>query len=164
MEISNFREMYLAEVQELVSMEQQVAELLARTAEVTAHADLRKILLHHMHESEVQKQRLAAILEKHGADPHAHTDQAMQALVAETGKMLQILKGGEVTDAGLIASVQKLAHYQVAAYGTASALAGQQGLRADQLALHECLEEEKAADLQLSELAKRDINGRAQAA
>ncbi len=56
----------------------------------------------------------------------------MQALVNETEKMLAILKGNELRDAGLIASAQKLEHYEIAAYGTAAALAGQLDLREEE--------------------------------
>jgi ferritin-like metal-binding protein YciE len=164
MQISNFRDMYLAELQELASAEQQVAALMARVGEVVTHPDLKKAMQRLLHDAEAQKQKLHAILETHRADPQAHTDQAMQALAAELGKMLRILKPSELTDAGVIASAQKLVHYQIAAYGTASALAGQLGLREDQQTLHACLEEEKAADRELSELAKGGINRRAQAA
>jgi ferritin-like metal-binding protein YciE len=69
------------------------------------------------------------MLREHGANPMAHTDQAMQALVHETRKMLGILGGDDLRDAGLIASAQKLEHYKIATYGTAAALAGQLDLR-----------------------------------
>jgi len=80
------------------------------------------------------------ILRKHGASATAHTDQAMQALVTETKKMLTILKADDLRDAGLIASAQKLEHYEIAAYGTAAALAGQLDLRDEQKMLHLSLE------------------------
>jgi len=40
----------------------------------------------------------------------------MQALVNETEMMLAILNGNDLRDAGLIASAQKLEHYEIAAY------------------------------------------------
>jgi ferritin-like metal-binding protein YciE len=107
---------------------------------------------------------LESILQKHGANPRAHTDQAMQALVNETEMMLGMLNGNELRDAGLIASAQKLEHYEIAAYGTVAALAGQLDLRDDQQMLHESLEEEKQADLRLTKLAKREVNPDALAA
>ena len=163
MQIASFRDMYIAELQELVSVEQQLAQLLPRMAEVASHPELKKALLHHFQETEAQKHRLQTILQKHRADPQAHTDQAMQALVGETAKMHQLLEGGELRDAALIASAQKLEHYEIAAYGTACALAGQLDLRDDQRTLHESLEEEKAADLTLTALAKRTVNAQAAA-
>ncbi len=164
MHIASFREMYIAELQELVSVEQQLAQALPRMTEVASHPELKQALRHHFEETEVQKQRLHSILHKHGVDPQAHTDQAMQALMRETAKMLQLLEGGELRDAALIASAQKLEHYEIAAYGTACALAGQLDLRDDQRILHDSLEEEKAADAELTALAKRKVNARAVAA
>jgi len=60
--------------------------------------------------------------------------------------------------AGLIASAQKLEHYEIAAYGSAAALAGQLELRDDQHLLHESLDEEKRMDALLTSLAKSQIN------
>jgi hypothetical protein len=94
-------------------------------AEVALHPSLKNSLMHHREETQVQRQRLESILQKHGANPQAHTDQAMQAPVTETAKMLSLLKDNDIRDAGLIASAQKLEHYEIAAYGTAAALAGQ---------------------------------------
>ena len=83
----------------------------------------------------------------------------MQALAHETRKMAEIVEGNELCDAALIASAQKLEHYEIAAYGTAAALAGQLNLRDDQKALHQTLEEKKKADAVLTQLAKGSIQG-----
>jgi ferritin-like metal-binding protein YciE len=53
------------------------------------------------------------MLRKHGADPRAHTDQAMQALIKETEKMMSIVQGDDLRDAAIIASVQKIEHYEI---------------------------------------------------
>ncbi len=158
MEISSFKNMYLAELQELVSVEDQLAESLQRMANAASHSSLKKTLLDHQKQTTRQKQRLESILRNHGAKPDAHMDQAMQSLIKETEKMLVMLKGMDLCDAGLIASAQKLEHYEIAAYGTAAALAGQLDLRDEQEMLHESLEEEKETDLILTEMAKGEIN------
>jgi len=79
-------------------------------------------------------------------------------LIAETEKMANILQGDDLRDAGLIASAQKLEDYEIAACGSAAALAGQIDLREDQEQLHAILEEERRADKLLTELAKAEIN------
>jgi len=164
MKISNFKDMYLAELQELVSVEGQLADALLRMAGAASRRVLKRVLVHHRAETETQRERLVTILKKHGANPTAHTDQAMQALVTETKKMLTILAEDDLRDAGLIASTQKLEHYEIAAYGTAAALAGQLDLRDEQKMLHLSLEEEKRVDGLLTQLAKREVNASAQAA
>jgi ferritin-like metal-binding protein YciE len=164
MEITSFKDMYLSELQELASVEDQLAESLLHMAEVASHPTLKNMLLHHCGETQVQKDRLESTLQKHGVNPKAHTDQAMEALLKETDKMLTMLKGNDLRDAGLIASAQKLEHYEIAAYGTAAALAGQLGLRDDQQMLHTSLEEERHADALLTQLAKSEVNSDALAA
>jgi ferritin-like metal-binding protein YciE len=164
MEIKNFKEMYIAELQELVSMETQLGQALTRMAEIASHPSLKDAFEQHHRETIAQEQRLRSILQKHSADREAHTDQAMQALIGETAKMITILQGQDLRDAGLLASAQKLEHYEIAAYGSAAALAGQLDLRDDQRMLHDSLEEEKRTDLLLTALAKGEINQDALAA
>ena len=164
MEITSFKDMYLSELQELASVEDQLAESLLHMAEVASHPTLKNALLRHREETQVQKDRLESILQKYGVNSKAHTDQAMEALLKETRKMLTMLKGNDLRDAGLISSAQKLEHYEIAAYGTAAALAGQLDLRDDQQLLHRSLEEERHADVLLTQLAKSEVNSDALAA
>ncbi|WP_119304136.1 YciE/YciF ferroxidase family protein [Dongia deserti] len=164
MEISTFRDLYLAELQELASAEREFIAGVMRIAPMASHLRLKNALMRHCEEAEAQRQNIESILRRHNADPAEHTDQAMQALVREGGKMLAILRGDEVRDAGLVASIQKLLHYRIGAYGTAAALAGQLDLRDEQDMLHQCLEREKRADKLLTQLAKSEVNRNALAA
>jgi ferritin-like metal-binding protein YciE len=88
----------------------------------------------------------------------------MQALIHETEKMITMVKGDGLRDAALIASAQKVEHYEIAAYGVAASLGGQLDLRDGQRLLHESLEEEKEADAELTKLAKSEVNRDAVAA
>jgi hypothetical protein len=54
--------------------------------------------------------------------------------------------------------------YEIAAYGTAAAFAGQLDLRDEQKMLYLSLEEERRADAMLTQLAKREVNPDAWAA
>ncbi len=164
MKITSFKNMYVTELQELVSVEEQLTDALRQMADAAAHPSLKKALTHHREETQAQAQRLLSILQRHGAKARAHTDQAMECLINETKKMLAVLKGDNLRDAGLIASVLKLKHYEIAAYGTAAALAGQLELRDEQRMLHESLEEEKKTDALLTRLAKTEVNQDALAA
>ena len=163
MEIRTFKDMYIAEVQELASVARQLGEYLPRVVDAASHPALKKAIIENKEDTESQMERLEAILETHGAEVDAHTDQAMQAMVSETEKMLPMLRGRELRDAGLIASIQRLKHYQIAAYGTA-ALAGQLRLRDDQDVLLESLEEERMADMELTSVAEQEVNPDAVAA
>ena len=158
MQITNFRDMYIAELQELASMEGQLADALKRSADAASHSSLKDLFQMHHQETLKQGDQVRSILQEHGAGAQTHTDQSMQALIAETEKMARIVQGGDLRDAGLIASAQKLEHYEIAAYGSAAALAGQLDLRDDQAKLHAILEQERRADKLLSELAKSKVN------
>ncbi|MGA7324601.1 MAG: DUF892 family protein [Rhodomicrobium sp.] len=158
MKISTFKDMYIAELQELFSVEAQLAEALLEMAEVASNKALKDALANHRDETLVQQSRLESVLEKHRARAQEHTDQAMQALVRESEKMLEMVEGNDLRDAAIIASAQKIEHYEIAAYGTAAALAGQLNLRDDQQMLHQSLEEEKKADALLTQLAKGEVN------
>jgi ferritin-like metal-binding protein YciE len=164
MQIKNFKDMYIAELQELANMESQIDIALKRLADASSHPSLKRELLRHRGETKEQSKRLQSILQNHGAKLRAHTDQAMEGLVNETEKMHSLLEGDALRDAGLIASAQKLEHYEIAAYGTAAALAGQLDLRDDQRVLHDSLEEERKADAALTKLAKGEVNQDAVAA
>jgi len=158
MQINSFKDLYLAELQELLSVEIQLADALLRMAGVATHPSLKRALIHHRAETETAALRVMTIVKKHGADKTAHIDQAMQALIVETLKMMMLLQSDDLRDAGLIASAQKIEHYKIAAYGTAAALAGQLNLRDEQDLLHMSLEDERKFDAVLTGLAKGEIN------
>jgi ferritin-like metal-binding protein YciE len=164
MKIKSLTELYVAELEELANAEDQLAEVLLELAEVASNQKLKSALSDYREVTLVHQERLESLLAEHRAHANAHTDQAMQALVNETRKMLEIVEGNELRDAAVIASAQKLEHYEIAAYGVAAALAGQLNLRGDQQMLHKTLEEEKRADALLTELAKRDVNRAASSA
>src|SRR5262249_35563013 len=93
------------------------------------------------------------ILQEHRANPAGHIDQTMQALIYETERMLPMLKNRDLRDVGLVGSLQRLKHYEIAAYGTAAALARQLRLPNDEKMLRASLEEEEA-DASLTLLAE----------
>src|SRR5438067_3040639 len=136
MRITSFKDMYIAELQELRNLEEQVAEAFLRMAEMASHPSLRYALTYQRDQTQAQQQRLETILRLHDANRQTHTDQAMQALILETEKMAAMVVSGQLRDAALVASAQKIAHYQIAAYGSVAALAGQLDLRDDQRELH----------------------------
>ena len=162
--ISTFEDLYLAELQELRSSEHRMENLLGRLTDAARDGALRGVFAEHCAASRAAGWRLEQLIGARRRDTRAHTDQAMQALVRETEKMMAQLKGAALAEAGLIASVQMIAHYQIAGYGSAAAWAGRLGYAEDQRALHEAVEQKKQLDARLSELAEGAVNGQAAAA
>lgn len=164
MDINNLKDMYFAELQELASVERLLADSLQEAAGKAFHPSLRDAISNHREETVRQKERIEGILQKHGISPSEHTDQGMQALIKETEKMMGMLNGDALRDVGLIASAQKIEHYEIAAYGTVCSLAKLLGLEEDKKTLGESLDEEKQADALLTRLAEQEVNQDAVAA
>src|SRR5262249_8621568 len=92
MQITGFKDMYNAELQELVSVEPLLGDALDRMAGVASHPSLKNAFETHRRQTLAQGDRLRAILGGHNAAAQAHTDQALQAMIKETEKMIDMLK------------------------------------------------------------------------
>lgn len=111
---------------------------------MVGHAELRQGIQTHLEETRAQQSRVEEILRRHKPEPREHVDQA---IVQDRG----------LRDAGIIASTQRVEHYEIAVYGSLASWAKQLGLDEDVQALLAILEE-KRTDGRLSLLAKRMIN------
>ena len=158
MNVDDFRQLYVSELQELRSVEEQLVQALPKMAEMASHPELRQAVQGHLEETRAQRDRLDEILRRSGAEPRAHQDQSMQAIVRESEKWARMVQDPQLRDAGLIASAQRVEHYEIAVYGTLATWAKQLGLDEDERTLHAILEEEKRTDERLSGLAKQLVN------
>jgi ferritin-like metal-binding protein YciE len=84
--------------------------------------------------------------------------KAMEGLIEEGKELMDEDAAPDVQDAGLIASAQRIEHYEMAVYGTLRTYAQQLGFDEDGELLEETLEEEKGADQKLTELATECVN------
>jgi ferritin-like metal-binding protein YciE len=158
MNINSLRDLYIAELQEIRSVEGQLVEALPRMADVAGHPELKQGIQTHLEETRAQQSHVEEILRRHNAEPREHVDQAMQAMLQETEKWANMVQDRDLRDAGLIASAQRVEHYEIAVYGSLATWAKQLGLDEDLQALLSILEEEKRTDERLSMLAKRMVN------
>src|SRR3712207_3005921 len=83
---------------------------------------------------------------------------AVGAIVRMMPKWASMVQDRDLRDAGIIASAQRVEHYEIAVYGSLATWAKQLGLDEDVQTLLAILEEEKRTDERLSLLAKRMIN------
>lgn len=158
MNVNDFKQMYLAELQELRSVEDQLTQALPKMADMAQNAQLKQGILDHLEETQSQRDRLDEILKRHGMGTREHTDSSMQAIVREADRWAGMVSDPDLRDAGLIASAQRVEHYEIAVYGTMATWAKQLGLDDDLQTLLAILDEEKRTDQRLSELAKQAIN------
>lgn len=158
MQINTFKDMYTAELSELHDAERQIGEALSRLMGRVRHDGLKQILTTFRDQGQAHRSRITDILGRCNVNPDRHKDQSVTRLIEETEKMEDILSSPDLADAGLIASLQKIAHYQIAAYGTAATYADVLGFDGDKGDLHQILDEQKAIDTRLTTVAKSVVN------
>ena len=96
-------------------------------------------------------------------DLDENTCEAMEGLIEEGEEMIDMDADPDAKDAGLIASAQKVEHYEIATYGTLCSWADQLGMTQAKNLLGQTLTEEKATDEKLTRLAESMVNAQAAA-
>lgn len=158
MSAENLREALVEEIRDLYNAEKQLVKALPKMAKGAESDELRDAFEQHLQETEGQVTRLERVFELLDEKPRGKHCAGMAGIVEEGSEKLQEDLEGSVLDACLIASAQKVEHYEISAYGTAIAWAEALGLSEVGDVLNETLEEEKAADEKLSALAESGIN------
>lgn len=160
MRVPDFLTLYQAELQEACSFETQMADALPGLAQKATDPSLKQLLEDEAAEARNHAAAITALLEARGAQPREHKDQSMQTLIGEARDWVIQIDDPALRDAALIASAQRLQHYEIAVYGSLAAWAKQQGLdEADTLLA--ILDEERRADAKLTEIATASVNEKA---
>ncbi|TPG55976.1 ferritin-like domain-containing protein [Roseomonas nepalensis] len=116
--------------------------------------DLKAALSEHAEQSQHQVERLMQVFEILGKSARAKTCEAMQGLTAEMEEDLEDFGGTEAGDDVLIGCAQAVEHYEIARYGVLKTWARKLGLSDAESLLAETLEEEKASDEKLTQIAE----------
>ena len=151
-------DLYVAQLQDLRSAEDQLTAALPMMAKAATHPDLKRGFEMHLEQTKTQRDRLDQILTSLGADVDGETCQAMKGLVKEGNEMIAANGDDNVRDAGLIAAAQRVEHYEIAGYGTVATFARQLGRTEDLPLLLQTLEEEKQTDETLTQVAEQVVN------
>ena len=159
--LKNLEDLFEHEIQDLYSAEKQAIEALPKMAKKTVDPKLKAAFEKHLEETKGQKQRLEQIFTLLDLKPGRKKCQAMAGLIAESEDMIDENATPEVKDAGLIASAQRMEHYEIAGYGTAAHYAEQLGKQDAAKLLNQTLAEEQKTDTLLNDLAKGSINQKA---
>jgi ferritin-like metal-binding protein YciE len=164
MSLDSLEKLFLEELRDIYNAEKQILRALPRMAKAATAPELQKAFTSHLRQTENQVQRLEQVFKDLGESVRGKTCKGMQGLLEEGKEVLE--KKGEppVIDAALIASAQRVEHYEIAAYGCLRTYAQLLGhSRAEQL-LQQTLEEEEATDKKLTDLGESGINDAAAAA
>ena len=154
-QLKNLRELYLNQLQMLLSAEEQIA-IASHHMVASAHdQELTDALAAHKEETEKHVQRLQQILNAATGSARLIKCKAVQALIGEMEDMLQDARNETVRDVALIAAAQRVEHFEIAAYGAVRRFAQILGDNAAAALLTQTIEEEGNADHTLSAIAER---------
>ena len=116
--------------------------------------ELKAALENHLEQTHQQVSRVEQVFELLGKKATAKKCEAMEGLIKEGAEIMEECEEGAMRDAGIISAGQKIEHYEIASYGTLRQFAETLGLTEAASLLEATLEEEKAADEILSEVAE----------
>jgi ferritin-like metal-binding protein YciE len=149
---------FLDELRDTYDAERQITKALPKMIKAATSDELRTAFESHLEETRGQVERLEQIFELLDEKVRGKHCDGMAGIIEE-GKNVMGEEFDETTmDACLIASAQRVEHYEMAAYGTLVAWARDMGHNDAAELLEQTLEEEKAADEKLTAIAEGGIN------
>lgn len=154
MEANSLQELYLGELRDLYDAENQIIKALPKMISKTSSDELKNALNEHLEVTREQAQRLEQIFEQMGQKSKAQKCKGIEGIIKEGSELLSEVDDEDVRDAAIIASAQKVEHYEMAAYGTVRTWANLLGEDEAVRLLEETLDEEKEADQKLTQLAE----------
>jgi ferritin-like metal-binding protein YciE len=158
MKLDSLKKLYVEELQDLYSAENQILKALPKMKKAAHSEDLKAAFEEHLEQTKGHVARLEEIFTELEEKPTGKTCKAMEGLVEEGSEMIAEKAEPAVKDAGLIAAAQRVEHYEMAGYGTARTFAEHLKLNDAAKLLQETLDEEEATDEKLTTLAESNIN------
>jgi len=152
------KELFVDSLKDIYWAEKALVKALPKMAKNATNQGLIDGITNHIAETEEQIARLEQVFQIVGEKAVAKKCEAMDGLLKEGQDIMESTEQGPVRDAGIIAASQKVEHYEIATYGTLCAFAKTLGYDDAAEILHTTLEEEKQADITLTEAAYNTIN------
>ena len=149
---------FIDELRDAYDAEKQLLKALAKMAKKASAPELREAFLSHRGETEGQIEKLEQVFASLDQKVRGKHCDGIAGIIEEGKSVMEEDFDDETMDACLIASGQRAEHYEMAAYGTLVAWAHALGHDEAAGMLEEILEQEKAADEKLTELAEGGIN------
>ena len=156
-------DLFHALLQDAYSGESQLVAALPKMVKAATSTELATAFKKHLKETQTHVTTIERVCKQVGCETGSNTCEAMEGLVAEGEEVIGLGLEPAALDAGLIAAAQKVEHYEIAQYGTLCTFAKQLGHDDVAGLLHDILEQERATDEALTELAEAGINQMAEA-
>ena len=151
-------DLYVEELKDLYSAENQILKALPKMIKAATHADLKQAFQTHLSQTEIHVQRLEKICEELGASPKGKRCHGMEGVIEEGAELIQEKPEPSILDAGLISAAQHVEHYEMAGYGSVRAWAEKLGHTNQAKLLQMTLDEERKTDALLTVLATEKVN------
>lgn len=156
--MKTLKDLFIHQLKDLYSAEDQLVNALPEMAQKATDQKLQKAFEDHLEETKQHRQRIKEICEKLEVEYDGETCEAMEGLIKEAKSFMKEDLDNDVLNAGLIAEAQRVEHYEISAYGTATRFAKELGYDDIAATLHSTLEEEYAADEKLTSIAESKVN------
>lgn len=156
--MNTLHDLWVKELQDLYSAENQITEALPYMIEAAASKKLAKGFEDHLAQTENQIKRLEQIATEMDIDLEGKKCKGIQGLLEEGEEIMSEDAQEDVKDAALIGAAQKVEHYEIAGYGTAVAYAKLMKHQKAAKLLQETLDEEGDTDKKLTKLAEESVN------
>lgn len=158
MQLSTLNDLFVKELRDVYNAERQLIRTLPTMAKKANSEQLSMAIETHLEETEQQAERLEQVFSMLDVSSRGPVCKGMKGIIDEGKETLEEADDPDVSDAGIIASAQKVEHYEIATYGTLCEYANVLGHSEIADLLKKTLEEERNADKKLSELAEAGIN------
>lgn len=158
MKITSLQDLYINELRDLLSAENQIIKALPKMARKATSPELANAFTEHQEQTEEHAARLEQILDSLDASVGRKKCKGIEGLLREGSEFLDDDIEEHVRDAALIAAAQKVEHYEIAGYGCARTFANLLGRENDASLLQQTLDEEGATDKKLTQLAQSMVN------
>ncbi len=158
MTVKTMDDLLIEGLKDIYYAEKKILKALPKMANKASSDQLRNAFTNHVKETEDHVARLEKIFKLLGRKASGKRCDAIEGIVAEGEELMKEVKDREVLDAGLLAGAQAVEHYEIARYGTLRAWAAQLGLDDAVPLIERTLDEEKATDGRLSEIANDQVN------
>jgi ferritin-like metal-binding protein YciE len=160
-DIKTMEDLFLHTLQDIYYAENQILKALPDMIEKATDTQLKQGFKTHLNETQGQVQRLEQVFELLGQSAKGVDCPAIDGIIEEAEEVAGEVDDKQVLDAALIAAAQAVEHYEIARYGTLVAWARQIGRPEAARLLQQNLEEEKATDKKLTEMAEKKVNPKA---
>ena len=159
--LESLDELLQEELKDMYDAEKQLTKALPKLAKKASSPELKAAFEEHLGQTEQHIERLEQVFEQLGMPARGRKCEGMRHLIAEGDDMIGDADDDNARDAVMIASAQKVEHYEIAGYGTVRTWASLLGKDEVASLLEETLEEEKQADQKLTEIAESFVNAQA---